>query len=70
MLGPDERNTIISQKDTSLWFNVDTVDNIIKNLEVNAIEMNVEPETFYGRKVISFKDINGFGVSFSSALKK
>ena len=70
MLGPDERNTIISQKDTSLWFNVDTVDNIVRNLEVNAIEMNVEPETFYGRKVISFKDINGFGVSFSSALKK
>lgn len=39
-------------------------------LPVAFIEMDVEPETFYGRKVVSFKDINGFDISFSSALTK
>ena len=43
---------------------------IIKNLESNSIEMNLEPQTFYVRKADFFKDINGFEVSFSSAKDK
>lgn len=70
MLGPDEREVISKKKDTSLWFNVDTVDNIIDILKANGIQVDIEPETFYGRKVVSFVDLNGFDVSFSCALVK
>lgn len=70
MLGPDERNSISSQKDTSLWFNVQSVDKIAESLKQESISFDTEEETFYGRKVISFKDINGFTVSFSSELAK
>lgn len=67
MLGPDERNTITFAKDSSLWFNVDSVDRIIELLTINTIEMDLEAETFYGRKVVSFKDINGYAIHFSCA---
>lgn len=70
MLGPDERNSISSQKDTSLWFNVQFVDKIAESLKQKGISFDTEEETFYGRKVISFNDINGFTVSFSSELAK
>lgn len=70
MIGPDERVVISDEKDSSLWFNVETVDNIIQILKQHEIQMDIEPETFYGRKVVSFKDINGFGISFSCALTK
>jgi uncharacterized glyoxalase superfamily protein PhnB len=70
MIGPDEQTTITEAKDASLWFNVDTVDTIIEILNRNNIKMDIEPETFYGRKVVSFKDINGFTVSFSCSLTK
>lgn len=58
------------RKDSGLWFNVESVDAIIEILEIKNIKMDIEAETFYGRKVVSFKDINGFDVSFSCALKK
>ena len=70
MLGPDEREKLSDSKDASLWFNVDTVDNIIETLKTKDIQMDIEPETFYGRKVVSFKDINNFTVSFSCELNK
>ena len=70
MIGPDERSTIPEIKDTSLWFNVDTVDGIIEILNIKGIPITIEPETFYGRKVVSFVDINGFDVSFSCELAK
>lgn len=70
MLGPDERDIIPDTKDASLWFNVNTIDEIIETLKSKDIEINIEPETFYGRKVVSFRDINGFGVSFSCELLK
>jgi uncharacterized glyoxalase superfamily protein PhnB len=70
MLGPDERNIINDKKDTSLWFTLDTVDSIIEILKSKGIPMHIEPETFYGMKVVSFVDINGFEVSFSCALVK
>ena len=70
MIGPDERATIPGTKDASLWFNVDTVDPIIEILKGKDIKMNIEPATLYGRKVVSFKDNNGFDVSFSCALAK
>ena len=70
MLGPNGREVNQDNKDTGIWFNVDTVDDIIENLESNNIKTDIEPETFYGRKVVSFKDINGFQVSFSCEVSK
>ncbi len=68
MIGPDERRHIPEERDSSLWFNVERVVDVIKKLENMSIAMTVEPATFYGRKVVSFKDINGYNVSFSCAL--
>ena len=68
MIGPDERTTASEIKDSSLWFNVDSIDATVEILNSKNIQMNIEPETFYGRKVVSFKDINGFDISFSCAL--
>ncbi|MBC7829953.1 MAG: hypothetical protein H7122_19560 [Chitinophagaceae bacterium] len=68
MLGPDDRSSIPKTKDTSIWFNVDTIDDIIENLNSKNIKVDIEPETFYGRKVVTFKDINDFVVSFSCEL--
>lgn len=70
MIGPDERTTPSGTKDASLWFNVDAVDVIIEILNRNNIKMDIEPATFYGRKVVSFSDLNGFTISFSCALIK
>ena len=70
MLGSDERDIIPDIKDTALWYNVNTIDEIIETLKSKDIEVEIETETFYGRKVISFKDLNGFGVSFSCELVK
>ncbi|WP_276502072.1 VOC family protein [Terrimonas pollutisoli] len=70
MIGPDERTTSSAAKDSSLWFNVDEVDTIIEILSRKGTSMQIEPETFYGRKVVSFKDINAFDISFSCALPK
>ena len=58
------------EKDASLWFDTDSIDNIISTLESKNIPVNIEPETFYGRNVVSFRDVNGFDVSFSCALSK
>lgn len=68
MIGPDERNSVSEIKDSSLWFNAGDVDEIICTLKNKNIEMDIEPATFYGRKVVSFKDINGFSISFSCEL--
>jgi uncharacterized glyoxalase superfamily protein PhnB len=72
MIGTDNGNTRAKsgRRDTSLWFNVDSVDTIIELLDSKGIKMDIEPATFYGRKVVSIRDINGFGVSFSCALEK
>ena len=70
MLGSDERDIIPDIKNTALWYNVNTIDEIIETLKSKDIEVEIETETFYGRKVISFKDLNGFGVSFSCELVK
>ena len=65
MIGPNERNSTPDKKDSSLWFNVDSVDDIIEILKRNDIKMDIEPETFDGRKVVSFSDLNRFTISFS-----
>jgi uncharacterized glyoxalase superfamily protein PhnB len=70
MIGPDERKDVPNGKDSGLWFNVQSVDEMAKFLNQESISFDTEDETFYGRKVISFKDINGFTVSFSSELPK
>ena len=68
MIGPDERKVVPDGKDSGLWFNVQSVDEMVESLKQERISFDTEDETFYGRKVISFKDINGFTVSFSSEL--
>ena len=65
MIGPDERDYIPERKDTGIWFNVESIDRILDILARNNIEMDYEPLTFYGRKVVTFRDLNGFAVSFS-----
>ncbi|SKC88841.1 VOC family protein [Ohtaekwangia koreensis] len=70
MIGPDERKDVPNSKDSGLWFNVQSVDEMAKFLNQECISFDTEDETFYGRKVISFKDIDGFTVSFSSELPK
>ena len=70
MIGPDERKEKSTARDSSLWFNLDSVDEIVDSLKREGISFDVEEETFYGRKVISFKDINGFTVAFSSEVAR
>lgn len=70
MIGPDERKSVLPTKDSSLWFNVLSVDEVVGFLKREGIDFDTEEETFYGRKVISFKDINGFTVAFSSEVIK
>ena len=65
MLGIDERIVTTGTKDASLWFNVGSIDPIIEILKKNEIKFELEPATFYGRKVVSFKDISGFVLAFS-----
>ena len=65
MIGPDERHEKSANKDSSLWFNVTSIDDIIEMLKSKSVPIIIEPETFYGRKVVNFSDLNGFGVSFS-----
>ena len=70
MLGPNGQEQTSRSKDASLWFNIDDIEGIIETLKSKNIEMDIEPETFYGRKVVSFRDINGFDVSFSCELTR
>jgi len=70
MLGPDESNVVSRQANFSLWFNVDVLEVIMEKLKSKSVEMSIEPETFYGRMVVSFTDLNGCVVAFSCALKK
>ncbi|RXK57589.1 hypothetical protein ESA94_20540 [Lacibacter luteus] len=70
MIGPDERSVIADKKDTGLWFNVVSIDAIFATLIQQGIETEFEAETFYGRSVVSFKDLDGFVVSFSCEVKK
>jgi hypothetical protein len=65
MIGPDERKNSSKEKDSTLWFNVEKVDQITEYLKGERISFDVEEETFYGRKVIGFRDIDGFAVFFA-----
>ena len=68
MIGPDIRKKASDAneiKDASLYFNVDSIDEIIEQLKgkVEIVELN--EETFYGSKEVSFMDINGYRITFS-----
>jgi len=69
MIGPDERSIIPDEKDVHLWFNVDSIDAMIERLTNLGISIDLESATFYGRRNVSFKDLNGFNVSFSCKLE-
>jgi hypothetical protein len=68
MIGIKNEKISGREKDAGLWFDTDSIDEILQILEHKGVPFNLEPETFYGRKVISFSDINGFDVSFSCAI--
>ena len=68
MIGPDIRITNTEIKDASLWFNVKSIDKIIDILNVKGIKTETEEATFFGMKVVSFTDLNGYHVSFGHDL--
>ena len=70
MIGPDERQYPSKAKDSALWFDVENAAKIVELLRKENIPFDKEDETFYGRRVISFKDVNGFTVSFSNEVVK
>ena len=65
MIGPDIRSVVPEMKGIGLEFQVESINEIIEVLKerVETIEINLE--TFYGRKEVRFKDINGVHVAFS-----
>ncbi len=68
MIGPDIRKNVSNVKeikDASLFFNVESIDEIIENLKGKAEIVELNEETFYGRKEVTFIDINGFRITFS-----
>jgi uncharacterized glyoxalase superfamily protein PhnB len=65
MIGPDERKNNSGEKDASLYFRMETIDGIANKIKKEKIAADVDEQTFYGRKEISFEDINGFHITFS-----
>ncbi len=65
MIGPDVRSMIPEIKGIGLYFQVESIDKIIEALTGRAEIIEINPETFYGRKEVVFKDINGLQVTFS-----
>jgi len=68
MIGPDERKSNSGEKDNSLYFRMGTIDDIKENVKQEKITVGITEETFYGRKEISFEDLNGFYITFSCDL--
>jgi hypothetical protein len=69
MIGPDIRTTSGEIKDASMWFNVKSLDEISEALHAKGIETETEEASFFGMKVISFMDLNGYHVSFGQDLE-
>jgi len=65
MIGPDVRSVIPEIKGIDLYFQVESIDVIIETQKGKAEITEINPETFYGRKEVLFKDINGVQVTFS-----
>jgi len=42
-----------------------TIDDIKEKVKQEKITAEITEETFYGRKEISFEDLNGFHITFS-----
>ncbi len=65
MLYPEGRNDYAATKDAGLYFDVESIDEIIPVIKEKAELIEINPETFYGKKEVVFKDVNGFQVSFA-----
>lgn len=66
MIGPDPRSVIREPKGIGLYFQAGSIDEMIRVLsEKNADIIEINPETFYGRKEVVFRDLNGLQVTFS-----
>ncbi|HTF20270.1 MAG TPA: glyoxalase superfamily protein [Chryseolinea sp.] len=63
MLYP-EGQTTRDKKDAGLYFVVDSIDSIVDTIKANAGEVEINPQTEYGKKEIVFRDVNGFQVTF------
>ncbi len=63
----DETNVWGDSKNQRDWFyfQVESIDEIIEVLTGRDEIIEINPETFYGRKEVVFKDINGLQVTFS-----
>lgn len=48
-----------------LYFELDSLDGLAEMLQGKAEIIEITDETFYGRKEIVFRDVNGFQVTFS-----
>ena len=57
-------------KYAGLYFQLESIDNLIQSLEGKAQIIEINENTFYGRKEIVFGDVNGFQVTFSSEASK
>jgi uncharacterized glyoxalase superfamily protein PhnB len=68
MIGPDIRKKASDAneiKDASLYFNMGSIDKIMEQLKDKVEIMELNEETFYGNKEVSFIDLNGFRITFS-----
>ena len=52
-------------KYASLYFMTESIDEFIEHLNGKATIVEINEATFYGRKEVVFKDLNGFQVTFS-----
>ena len=66
MLYPEGRNEYGATKDAGLYFDVPSIDEIIPVIKMKAELIEINEETFYGKREVVFKDINGFQLTFGS----
>ena len=64
MLYPEGREDRKKIKDGGLYFTVEAIDDIIKNIEEKGEIIEINPKSEYGMKEIVLKDINGFQITF------
>ena len=65
--GHEKKSTV---KDAGLYFDLESIDGIAERLRGIATIIETTEETFYGRKEVVFKDLNGFQITFSCEAKK
>ncbi|RYU93204.1 VOC family protein [Emticicia agri] len=64
MLYPDGTEDASTAKYAGLCIIVDSIDALIEPIKAKAEIIDINPGTFFGKKEIVFKDLNGFQVTF------